>query len=105
MSSLRQWSAIHAHCLVLPLSLSFGAGGKDNETGQVAKGWGYYEVSVYSLSASKTLMKELTLGPLQTIAGGSGAGPGWNGTSGVHCHMTNTRITDPEIMERRYRKS
>jgi 5-oxoprolinase (ATP-hydrolysing) len=38
----------------------------------------------------------------QTIAGGSGAGPGWHGTSGVHTHITNTRIGDPEILERRY---
>jgi 5-oxoprolinase (ATP-hydrolysing) len=43
-----------------------------------------------------------TLGYYETIAGGSGAGPGWNGRSGVHSHMTNTRITDPEILERRY---
>jgi 5-oxoprolinase (ATP-hydrolysing) len=41
-------------------------------------------------------------GYYETIAGGSGAGPSWNGRSGVHTHMTNTRITDPEIMERRY---
>lgn len=38
----------------------------------------------------------------ETIAGGAGAGPGWHGRSGVHTHMTNTRITDPEILERRY---
>ncbi|KAH7310834.1 Hydantoinase B/oxoprolinase-domain-containing protein [Stachybotrys elegans] len=38
----------------------------------------------------------------ETICGGSGAGPGWNGTSGVHVHMTNTRITDPEVLEKRY---
>lgn len=38
----------------------------------------------------------------ETIAGGSGAGPGWHGESGVQQAMTNTRITDPEIMERRY---
>jgi len=38
----------------------------------------------------------------ETIAGGSGAGPSFDGTSGVHTHMTNTRITDPEILERRY---
>ncbi|XP_066572206.1 5-oxoprolinase isoform X3 [Amia ocellicauda] len=44
------------------------------------EGWGYYE----------------------TVAGGAGAGPGWHGRSGVHSHMTNTRITDPEILERRY---
>lgn len=29
-------------------------------------------------------------------------GPYWRGRSGVHTHMTNTRITDPEILERRY---
>ena len=29
-------------------------------------------------------------------------GPGWHGRSGVHTHMTNTRITDPEILERRF---
>jgi 5-oxoprolinase (ATP-hydrolysing) len=43
-----------------------------------------------------------TMGYYETIAGGSGAGPGYNGVSGVHTHMTNTRITDPEILERRY---
>ena len=39
---------------------------------------------------------------MQTIAGGSGAGPTWHGTSGVHTHITNTRIGDVEILERRY---
>ena len=38
----------------------------------------------------------------ETIGGGSGAGDGFNGTSGVQCHMTNTRMTDPEIVEHRY---
>ena len=37
----------------------------------------------------------------ETICGGAGAGPGFNGCSAVHTHMTNTRITDPEIMELR----
>lgn len=41
-------------------------------------------------------------GYYETIGGGAGAGPDWNGQSGVHTHMTNTRITDPEILERRY---
>lgn len=41
-------------------------------------------------------------GYYETICGGSGAGPTWDGTSGVHTNMTNTRITDPEILERRY---
>ncbi|KAH6564706.1 hypothetical protein BASA62_007754 [Batrachochytrium salamandrivorans] len=60
-------------------NFTFGMGGK-SENGKVVDGFGYYE----------------------TIAGGSGAGPTWNGRGGVHTHMTNTRITDPEIMERRY---
>ncbi|CAK7262897.1 hypothetical protein SEPCBS57363_000281 [Sporothrix epigloea] len=60
-------------------NLTFGFGG--NVAGSdTVKGFGYYE----------------------TIAGGSGAGPTWNGTSGVHTHMTNTRITDSEVFERRY---
>eukprot|EP00271_Cylindrocystis_brebissonii_P000778 TRINITY_DN1098_c0_g3_i1.p1 TRINITY_DN1098_c0_g3~~TRINITY_DN1098_c0_g3_i1.p1 ORF type:complete len:1345 (+),score=297.98 TRINITY_DN1098_c0_g3_i1:213-4247(+) len=43
-----------------------------------------------------------TFGYYETIGGGCGAGPGWAGSSAVQCHMTNTRITDPEILERRY---
>lgn len=38
----------------------------------------------------------------ETLAGGAGAGPGWHGRSAVHTGMTNTRITDPEILEKRY---
>ncbi|KAH0418835.1 hydantoinase B/oxoprolinase, partial [Aureobasidium melanogenum] len=60
-------------------NLTFGTGGKD-ENGNHVNGFGYYE----------------------TIAGGSGAGPTWQGQSGVHTHMTNTRITDPEVFEKRY---
>jgi 5-oxoprolinase (ATP-hydrolysing) len=41
-------------------------------------------------------------GYYETIAGGSGAGEGHHGTSGLHTHMTNTAITDPEILEQRY---
>ncbi|KAL3358039.1 hypothetical protein AABB24_015267 [Solanum stoloniferum] len=43
-----------------------------------------------------------TFGYYETIGGGSGAGPTWDGTSAVQCHMTNTRMTDPEIFEQRY---
>jgi len=71
--------------------LTFGIGGKSQDKEGVVEGWGYYE----------------------TIAGGAGAGPGWIGASGVHTHMTNTRITDGEsrfllrtlltiVFERRY---
>ncbi|RCK19978.1 hydantoinase B/oxoprolinase family protein [Thalassospira lucentensis] len=38
----------------------------------------------------------------ETICGGSGAGPGFDGTSGVHTHMTNSRLTDPEVLEWRF---
>ena len=60
-------------------NLTFGFGGNTLNQTEV-RGFGYYE----------------------TIAGGSGAGPTWEGTDGVHTHMTNTRITDAEILERRY---
>ena len=38
----------------------------------------------------------------ETIGGGAGAGPGWNGRSGSHVHMSNTAITDVEVLEERY---
>lgn len=52
-------------------------------------------------------MNNLTFGDnsygyYETIGGGAGAGNGFHGRSGVHSHMTNTRITDVEILERHY---
>lgn len=41
-------------------------------------------------------------GYYETIGGGAGAGPGFAGRSAVHQHMTNTKLTDPEELERRY---
>jgi 5-oxoprolinase (ATP-hydrolysing) len=41
-------------------------------------------------------------GYYETVGGGSGAVDGFAGASGVHTHMTNTRITDPEVLEHRY---
>ncbi|HYG65132.1 MAG TPA: hydantoinase B/oxoprolinase family protein, partial [Thermoanaerobaculia bacterium] len=38
----------------------------------------------------------------ETVCGGAGGGPGFGGASAVHTHMTNTRITDPEVLEHRY---
>lgn len=38
----------------------------------------------------------------ETIGGGAGAGPGFVGASGTHTHMTNTAITDPEVLEHRF---
>ncbi len=58
-------------------------------------------------AASQGCMNNLAFGDrsfgyYETIGGGAGAGKGWHGCSGVHTHMTNTRITDPEILEQRY---
>ncbi|MBC8073030.1 MAG: hydantoinase B/oxoprolinase family protein, partial [Deltaproteobacteria bacterium] len=58
-------------------------------------------------AASSGTMNNLTLGDAsfgyyETIGGGEGAGPGHHGRSGVHTHMTNTRITDPELLESRH---
>lgn len=41
-------------------------------------------------------------GYYETLCGGAGAGPGFAGASAVHTHMTNTAITDPELLEHRY---
>jgi 5-oxoprolinase (ATP-hydrolysing) len=57
-------------------------------------------------AASQGTMNNLAFGDAsfgyyETIGGGAGAGPGFTGASGVHVHMTNTRITDPEVLESR----
>ncbi|MBN2645696.1 MAG: hydantoinase B/oxoprolinase family protein [Desulfuromonadaceae bacterium] len=59
------------------------------------------------VAASQGCMNNLTFGDedfgyYETLGGGTGAGPGWAGADGVHSHMTNTRITDVEILENRY---
>jgi len=59
------------------------------------------------MAASQGTMNNLTFGTdrfayYETICGGAGAGPGFDGAGAVHTHMTNTRITDPEVIERRY---
>ena len=56
------------------------------------------------LAASQGTMNNLTFGDQQlqyyeTIAGGAGAGPDFDGCDAVHTHMTNSRLTDPEILE------
>lgn len=48
------------------------------------------------------LFGDENFGYYETICGGSGAGEGYQGASGIHTHMTNTAITDPEILEQRY---
>ena len=48
------------------------------------------------------LMGDSTFGYYETVGGGSGATSNRGGASAVHTHMTNTRLTDPEILETRY---
>ncbi|MBC7768713.1 MAG: hydantoinase B/oxoprolinase family protein [Phycisphaerales bacterium] len=59
------------------------------------------------LAASQGTMNNFTFGDEQrqyyeTICGGSGAGPGFDGASVVQTHMTNSRLTDPEVLETRF---
>ena len=59
------------------------------------------------MAASQCTMNNFTFGNArhqyyETISGGSGAGDGFNGTSVVQTHMTNSRLTDPEVFEFRF---
>lgn len=59
------------------------------------------------LGSSQGTMNNLTFGNAryqyyETICSGAPAGPGFDGASAVHTHMTNTRMTDPEILEQRF---
>ena len=58
-------------------------------------------------AASQGTMNNFTFGNdeyqyYETIAGGAGAGPGFDGASAVQVHMTNSKLTDPEVLEWRY---
>ena len=60
-----------------------------------------------TMAASQCTMNNFTFGDArhqyyETIAGGSGAGPGFHGQSAVQTHMTNSRLTDPEVLELRF---
>jgi 5-oxoprolinase (ATP-hydrolysing) len=59
------------------------------------------------MAGSQCSMNNLTFGDeryqyYETICGGSGAGATFDGTDAVHTHMTNSRMTDPEVLEARY---
>jgi 5-oxoprolinase (ATP-hydrolysing) len=59
------------------------------------------------LAASQGTMNNFTFGNerfqyYETVAGGSGAGPGFDGADVVQTHMTNSRLTDPEVLEWRF---
>jgi len=59
------------------------------------------------MAGAQCTMNNLTFGNdrmqyYETICGGSGAGPDFDGTDAVHTHMTNSRMTDPEVLEARF---
>jgi 5-oxoprolinase (ATP-hydrolysing) len=63
--------------------------------------------AVGALACSQATMNNFIFGDqtrqyYETICGGAGAGPGFDGVSAIHTHMTNTRMTDPEVLELRY---
>ncbi|NKB54859.1 MAG: 5-oxoprolinase [Alphaproteobacteria bacterium] len=77
----------------------------NTETSQVVTDTLYGALGV--LAASQGTMNNVIFGNdsyqyYETVCGGSGAGPDFDGTSAVHTHMTNTRLTDPEVLEWRY---
>jgi 5-oxoprolinase (ATP-hydrolysing) len=75
------------------------------ETSQVVVDALYGALGV--MAAAQGTMNNFTFGDerrqyYETICGGSGAGPDFDGTDAVQTHMTNSRLTDPEVLEARY---
>ncbi|HXW19443.1 MAG TPA: hydantoinase B/oxoprolinase family protein, partial [Roseiarcus sp.] len=63
--------------------------------------------ALHALGSAQGTMNNLTFGNAryqyyETICSGAPAGPGFSGASAVHTHMTNSRLTDPEVLESRY---
>ena len=102
---------------MIPLTIRVEAGSILNPTFPAAVVAGNVETSqcivdtifgaLGTMAASQGTMNNFVFGNDQfqyyeTICGGSGAGPGFHGTDAVHSHMTNSRLTDPEILEMRF---
>ncbi len=107
---------LNAGCLK-PITLTVPSGSLLNPTSPAAVVAGNVETSqavtnaLYGalgiMAASQGTMNNFTFGNQQhqyyeTICGGSGAGPDFNGTDAVQTHMTNSRLTDPEVLEWRF---
>ena len=107
---------LNAGCLK-PLQIVIPAGSLLNPVYPAAVVAGNVETSQYIvdalygalgvLAASQGTMNNFTFGNqrlqyYETICGGAGAGNGFSGASAIHTHMTNSRITDPEILEQRF---
>ena len=107
---------LNAGCLK-PLSIIIPEGSMLNPRSPAATVAGNVETSqcitdaIYGalgvMAASYGTMNNLTFGNddyqyYETVSGGTGAGPGYDGCDTVQAHMTNSRLTDPEILEWRY---
>ncbi len=107
---------LNAGCLK-PLEIIIPPGSMLNPEPPAAVVAGNVETSQYivdalfgalgTMAASQGTMNNFTFGNAdyqyyETICGGAGAGPDFPGTDAVHTHMTNSRITDPEVLETRF---
>ena len=107
---------LNAGCLK-PLTLHLPAGSLLNPTAPAAVVAGNVETSsavanalfgaLGVMASAQCTMNNFTFGNAElqyyeTVAGGTGAGPGFAGCSGVQSHMTNSRLTDPEVLETRF---
>ncbi len=95
---------VPAGCLLNPRPPAAVVAG-NVETSQVVVDVLYAALGI--MAASQGTMNNLSFGDdscqyYETICGGTGAGADFNGASAVHSHMTNSRITDPELLELRY---
>jgi 5-oxoprolinase (ATP-hydrolysing) len=95
---------IPEHCMLRPAYPAAVVAG-NVETSQVITDCLYGALGV--LAAAQGTMNNFTFGDsehqyYETICGGAGAGPDFDGTSAVHTHMTNSRMTDPEVLEWRF---
>jgi 5-oxoprolinase (ATP-hydrolysing) len=95
---------IPAGCLLDPKPPAAVVAG-NVETSQVITDALYGALGI--MAASQGTMNNVTFGNdryqyYETICGGAGAGDGFHGASAVHTHMTNSRLTDPEVLEWRY---
>jgi 5-oxoprolinase (ATP-hydrolysing) len=91
-------------CMLNPVSPAAVVAG-NVETSQTITDALYGALGV--LAASQGTMNNFTFGDgerqyYETVAGGSGAGPGFDGADAVQTHMTNSRLTDPEVLEWRF---
>jgi 5-oxoprolinase (ATP-hydrolysing) len=96
--------AIPERCLLAPSAERAVAGGNVETSQRVVDA---LFAAAELMAASQGTMNNLSFGDAsygyyETIAGGAGAGSTFAGASAVHTHMTNTRITDPEVLERRF---